>query len=581
MKIITGILTVFLITGALHSHAVSEIDKVSNSNYRMRSVKVKDFSKNLLRVKIKGDNLKERFLLEDVNYHHKKKVKKPKTADNLYFNFELNGEELHIVTGSVKFYSDTEARFEIKSESPIPYQDTATLTLCLYHNLEKIKDLQAVTFEIPQRSIKPGMQPHISKVSPAAGVAGDTITIEGENFGDNIDNIYLFYIHEEEDPSYEFKERLLTTRKAIYLSKPNPKTNQQTLRFTLSTTLDRMLHTIKAKESNLFSHLRSEIFGETIKLKLMINSQPSEVKRYVVLNAHWKKGAVIISLIVLLSFLGFISFIMKRFNFFPYIFLDIKTNTYSLSRFQAFIWTIVLLGSYCYVAICWGLILQSGEIPDFNPSLLGLMAISYGGLLSSTIIENKISKNELRNTQPSMRNLICTGKVIDLARLQLFGFTIVAIFVYIYNLLQSNILNGLPDIPVTLHGLLTTSQTGYIAAKAATNKISISFISPNKWYVTDKEINLKLVGNGFTDDMQVLIEAIGSPIPVEKKDSGTLSCTIHIPENTSNLLGFHDLILLLPGGGSVVLTDGIEIATDEIPILETEPEEDELEVKNL
>ena len=91
-------------------------------------------------------------------------------------------------------------------------------------------------------------------------------------------------------------------------------------------------------------------------------------------------------LVVLL--LTLLALAIKKVNLFPLVFLDKKSNTYSLSKFQAFSWAVVFLGSYFYVGIGSGLVLGKGEIPDFNPSLLGLMVISYGGLL----ISNKASR---------------------------------------------------------------------------------------------------------------------------------------------------------------------------------------------
>jgi prepilin signal peptidase PulO-like enzyme (type II secretory pathway) len=192
--------------------------------------------------------------------------------------------------------------------------------------------------------------------------------------------------------------------------------------------------------------------------------------------------------------IGSVAWILGKWNIMPNILLDVETNTYSLSRFQAFAWTVVLLGSYFYIAICTGLVLRDGVIPDFNPSLIGLMSISYTGLISSHFLGKKNPKNEIKGQPPELSNLFATNGNIDISRLQLLCFTIVAIAVYLYNLIISNTLSGLPDIPPTLHGLLLTSQGSYIGGKLFGDKIAVNRIFPNLFSNTEKEIEFNMVG---------------------------------------------------------------------------------------
>ncbi len=136
-------------------------------------------------------------------------------------------------------------------------------------------------------------------------------------------------------------------------------------------------------------------------------------------------------LVVLL--LTLLALAIKKVNLFPLVFLDKKSNTYSLSKFQAFSWTVVFLGSYFYVGIGSGLVLGKGEIPDFNPSLLGLMVISYGGLLISNKASRKWPKKDFEGAPLAWSNLIMEGGEISIPRLQLVGFSITAILLYLYN----------------------------------------------------------------------------------------------------------------------------------------------------
>lgn len=148
------------------------------------------------------------------------------------------------------------------------------------------------------------------------------------------------------------------------------------------------------------------------------------------------------------------------------LFIDTNTNTYSLSKFQAFAWTVLLIGSYLYFAVCRGLLVDGHEIPDFNISLLGLMSISYGGLLTARGIRHSMPSTSSAPAQPHLSDLITEHGEISITRLQLLGFTIVAMIVYVYYVCSPDVfVKGIPDIPPTLHGLLVLSQGGYLGGK--------------------------------------------------------------------------------------------------------------------
>jgi hypothetical protein len=55
------------------------------------------------------------------------------------------------------------------------------------------------------------------------------------------------------------------------------------------------------------------------------------------------------------------------------LFIDKDTNTYSISKVQAFAWTVVIIGTYVYFAVGHGLIVGRAKIPDLNAGLLSLL----------------------------------------------------------------------------------------------------------------------------------------------------------------------------------------------------------------
>lgn len=286
----------------------------------------------------------------------------------------------------------------------------------------------------------------------------------------------------------------------------------------------------------------------------MANSRPSGLKSIVILPPHWKWNAIIISFFVILILMTIVSYIMKTWNLLPWILLDESTNTYSLSNFQAFAWTIVLIGSYFYVAICNGILLRNGDLPEFKLSLIGLMGISYVGLFSSNIMDKYNPPASIKEIPPSPKNLFCNQNgIIDFSKLQLFTFTIVAIIVYVFNLFQSNALEGLPEIPQSLHLLLVTSQGGYIGGKITGNKMRINQIIPTKVTIKESKIKISIIGHGFQLGTRIVLKGF-KPIESEFVNSSNLECTLPLVDSS----GYRDITLISPDGSIIEVQKAIE-----------------------
>jgi len=379
--------------------------------------------------------------------------------------------------------------FEVEVYSKLEKTE-ANVHLIRVDRKEEIID--SYTTNIPERFSDPEKQPLISSIRPAAGKKGDTITVIGSNFGTYIDNILVYFGENTEEEG--FIE--LFERKPLSLSAPDEEKKQE-LRFHIPT---------RIKFQNQFAYRKKLYF------KIIVGGRPTGLHEIIVLSDNWKLWISLFSLLMLfLLYLG-LAYILKKFNFWNMILIDKTTNTYSLSRFQAMLWTVVLLGGYFYIAISNGLLLGNGTIPDFNPSLIGLLSISYIGMIGASGVGNKKPKNEIIETPPSLSNLFTSGGSIDIARLQLFGFTIVGVIIYLYNLITTNPLNGLPDIPTTLLGLMGVSQTGYLGGKVIGDKTVVNMVKP--FYVPAKQegVSIQLIGAGFIKNTKILIDEITEPI---------------------------------------------------------------------
>ena len=325
--------------------------------------------------------------------------------------------------------------------------------ICVRLYDDKYKPLSSFVYNLPERMEAAGKQPLILKITPNGGVPGETITILGKNFQNNMDHMFIQIISEDQD-DYEYGDKELVTVQPFYLSPPDEKQIQE-LKFTIP------------QEATSSYKFYEKIIGKSVRMKLLSNYRPSTTEQLVILKPYWKWIGGGFTIIVTMLFIGAIAVLLKKFNFTHEILLDSRTNSYSLANFQSFAWTIVFLGSYFYVAISSGIILNTSELPDFNFSLIALMGISYGGLLTSSYLDKRKTEVTFYKDKPEFKDLISDPNGgIDLSRLQLLGFTLISIIVYIFYLFKANVLNGLPGIPETLHTMLLTSQGGYLGNKA-------------------------------------------------------------------------------------------------------------------
>ncbi|MCB1142847.1 MAG: IPT/TIG domain-containing protein [Leptospiraceae bacterium] len=412
------------------------------------------------------------------------------------------------------------------------------IRLSSYEDEDNLVLINSRIFEIPSRNSTPGKQPLITRITPEAGKKGDTITIHGENFGNDIDDILVIFGESIQSPQGDEITEIFE-KKPFYLS-PIVNDNSQEIRFNIPVRKDLMKDSLYKKR--LFVHL-------------VIGGRPSDFVSIVILNQNWKIWMASISLFVMALLYLLLAKILDRYYFLDMMLLDKATNTYSLSRFQALAWTIVLIGSYFYIAICNGVLLGNGIIPDFNPSLIGLLGVSYGGLITANGVGGKKPKNEIIKTPPQFSNLFSSGPSIDLPRLQLFGFTIIGILIYIYNLVNANPLDGLPDIPTTLLGLLGVSQSGYIGGKMVTDKMVINQIKP--YYIPGghNDFKIHIMGAGFVKNMKILLEESHEPITAEFLSHSAIS--VNLPP--LQIPGKQKITILPPESSPVSSDEAFEV----------------------
>ena len=489
--------TLFLICFFLPSVAFAQAkikEEAVKSEYSIEYIDSLDLSKGDYRMAIRGDNPDN--MLDIL-----------KGKSDSIFQVEIAGVKTQIYPGSVYQERKNLVEFYLNAYDKIP-SGKVKVKLFLDEPSKNNRLLDETIFPMPE-NFEEDKQPLVTGLSPMGGVIGDTITMSGKNFGSNVDKIDI-YFYDLDDSSIDMElpaDLEVSDYQPIEYMQMRAKTSP----FYISTTLDGVQHVnFTIPTTPYLKELADKaFFRKSIRLKVFVDGRPSSFMKVTILPKNWNKKVIALAILVTFVGLAFISLLIGKWNFVPYVLLDKNTNTYSLSRFQAFTWTVVLTGSYFYIAIAFGILLQNGKIPEFNPSLVGLMSISYTGFIASHFLNKKNPKNAISDTPPALSDLFMENGVIDITRLQLLLFTVVAVIVYLYNLYLNNTLNGLPDIPATLHGLLVSSQTGYIGGKVFGDKIAVNRILPRKISISDKTIELHLIGAGFVDGMKLMIE--GSP----------------------------------------------------------------------
>ncbi len=433
---------------------LNPVCETSQSEFFIKDFYIKDFSRNLFYIEVKSTN---RDLLNqklEINPEKTKDSESP-IIKNSKLIVKINNSEGDKIKGSYSYYKNSNSfSYELSFS-----ENTKPGPVCVKLFDENYKLLSSFNYNLPNRMQEAGKLPLILKISPNGGVPGDTITLVGKNFQNDMDHLFIQVIDEEQE-DYEYGDRASIIIQPFYLS-VNDEKGFQEIKFT-----------IPSEATSNYTFLE-KIIGKKVKIKLLSNYRPSTIERIVILKKYWKWIAGCFTAFVTFLFIISIAFILKKINFIHEILLDPKSNSYSLSYFQSFSWTLVFLGSYFYVAICSGIILNTPDLPDFNFSLIGLMGISYGGLLTAHFLDNRKQIVVKRKDKPELKDLITDDfGIIDISKLQLLGFTLISIIVYLFYLLKSNVLQGLPGIPETLHTLLVTSQGGYLGSKAIEQKKS-------------------------------------------------------------------------------------------------------------
>ena len=155
-----------------------------------------------------------------------------------------------------------------------------------------------------------------------------------------------------------------------------------------------------------------------------------------------------------------------RYTTLAYLFIEPKSNSYSLSRLQLILWTAATVVGYTYLAASQFLVQWTWVLPDVPEGLPTLLGISAGTTAFAVGAEARSGKGA-GPAHPGLGDFISTGGVFAPERLQFFLWTVLGVGGFVSATLAQDParVTELPKIPDNFVPLMGVSSLGYLAGK--------------------------------------------------------------------------------------------------------------------
>lgn len=200
----------------------------------------------------------------------------------------------------------------------------------------------------------------------------------------------------------------------------------------------------------------------------------------------------------------------------------------SLSLFQFFLWTVVILFSFIFLTI---IRIDHHLLPSLSafvstPTIPSTLLVLMGISVTTPIVSTALSSNKYSigssfdppDRLPGLGTMLQEGCKPSLTRFQMFAWTLISIAIFFgstYVTIADNLDNvtnlSLPNVDPTLLVLMGISQIAYIGGKAVSRNPGVTSIYPRVIAVKDlKRIDrsqlISIFGSGFGIDNQVQIK---------------------------------------------------------------------------
>lgn len=217
------------------------------------------------------------------------------------------------------------------------------------------------------------------------------------------------------------------------------------------------------------------------KLKVGVDDRVSEASPEIIVSkieSKWK--AAWLAALATLGLLGLPLYLVsrggdthmvgdKKYGALAAFFLDNETDTYSLSKFQFYVWTAVAIFGYVYLGLVESLVQGKAVFPEIPENLPAIILISAAtGALATGITSAKGPKGS-GEVHPSLGDFITAGGLVVAERFQFFIWTLLGAVTFLFFTLSSDpaTLRDLPKIPDSFLQIMGISSLGYLSGKLA------------------------------------------------------------------------------------------------------------------
>jgi hypothetical protein len=151
------------------------------------------------------------------------------------------------------------------------------------------------------------------------------------------------------------------------------------------------------------------------------------------------------------------------------LFLDKETGTYSLSRLQFYLWTLVGIFSYAYLYFSRMWFQSWSDLPPLPAGLPGIVAIAGGATVGAQVITQMNGPKGSGELHPRLSDFISSGGMVTPERVQFFVWTLVGAgsFMVAVFRLDPRTLIELPSVPESVLAISGISAFGYLGGKLA------------------------------------------------------------------------------------------------------------------
>ena len=179
-------------------------------------------------------------------------------------------------------------------------------------------------------------------------------------------------------------------------------------------------------------------------------------------------GVALLLIIFLMCFKKGYRIKKQEYGFFRALFLDPETDTYSLSKYQFYMWTAAALFTYAYLVIS-KMFIQGMGLPDVPSNLPAIVGIGAGTAIGAQVITNVKGPKGAGEELPSLSDFVTSGGVAAPERVQMFLWTTFGVLAFAIAAAKVSPaeVKGVPQVPDTLMYLMGLSSAGYLGGKLA------------------------------------------------------------------------------------------------------------------